>query len=87
MSAPTRPAESQTFSPGDRVWIPKSGVRRAGIVVCSSPDAATVRYRPTEGRGTGVDTVTAEDVTTRSDADPLLDSTLDFTLSRRIPIG
>ncbi|GAA0735539.1 hypothetical protein Drose_19570 [Dactylosporangium roseum] len=85
MSAPSRPSAPQAFSPGDRVWVPKAGVQRPGIVLCSSPDAATVRYRPNDGRGTSVDTVTAVTLTTRDAADPLLDSTLDFALSRRIP--
>jgi hypothetical protein len=35
--------------------------------------AVTVRYRPAEGRGTGVDTVTGLSLTVRDDEDTLLD--------------
>jgi hypothetical protein len=42
-------------------------------VLHSSPKAVTVRYRPAEGRGTAVDTVTGFSLVARDDSDPLLD--------------
>jgi hypothetical protein len=61
------------FRPGDRVWLRTGGSWRPGVVLHSSQDAATVRYRPAEGRGTGVDTVTKECLALREDDDPFLD--------------
>jgi len=43
-------------------------------VLHSSPDAAVVRYRPTDGSGTAVDTVMARNLARRDDADPYLDA-------------
>jgi hypothetical protein len=61
------------FCPGDRVWVHRANSWRPGIVLHSSAEAATVRYRPAEGRGTGVDTVTANSLAPRDDDDPFLD--------------
>lgn len=69
--AVTLPADE--FGPGDRVWVHRSGSWRPGIVMYSSTTAATVRYRPAEGRGTGVDTVTAVSLAVRDEDDPYLD--------------
>jgi hypothetical protein len=61
------------FQPGTWVWVHTSGSWRPGIVLHSSPHAATVRYRPAEGRGTSVDTVTTHSLAARKDEDPFLD--------------
>jgi hypothetical protein len=61
------------FHPGERVWVHRSGSWRPGVVLHSSPKAVTVRYRPAEGRGTGVDTVTGPCIAMRDDDDPFLD--------------
>jgi len=74
---------SDGFGPGERVWVHRSGTWRPGIVLHSSSQAVTVRYRPSEGRGTGVDTVTAQSLAMRTDDDPFLDhSPLDGRLRR-----
>jgi hypothetical protein len=61
------------YRSGARVWVHRSGSWRPGIVLHSSPQAVTVRYRPAEGRGTGVDTVTVHSIAARNDDDPFLD--------------
>jgi hypothetical protein len=82
MSAPTidpeerDPAEvapTDTYQPADPVWIYRAGEWRAGVVEVASARAATVTYRPTGDRGTGVDTVTASYMLSRIDVDLLLD--------------
>lgn len=82
MSAPTVDPLHQALSvtpppdgyrPGDRVWVRQSGEWRPGTVVYSSATAVTVRYRPAESRGTGVDTVTVHSIAPRDDDDPFLD--------------
>jgi hypothetical protein len=40
----------------------------------SSPDAAVVRYRPTESAATAVDTIMARNLAYRADSDPYLDT-------------
>ncbi len=82
MSAPLHGTPTVTtppgkFCPGDRVWVRRGTSRRPGVILHSSAEAATVRYRPAEARGTGVDTVIARDLTARDDDDPLLDRTTD----------
>ena len=66
-------APTESYRPADRVWVYRGGTWRAGIVESSSARAATVRYRPTGARGTGVDTCTAAYLQTRADYDPMLD--------------
>jgi hypothetical protein len=61
------------FNPGERVWVYRAGAWRPGVVLHSSAQAVTVRYRPADGRGTGVDTVTAHSLASRDDEDPFLD--------------
>jgi hypothetical protein len=61
------------YRPGERVWVHRSGSWRPGIVLHLSLEAVTVRYRPAEGRGTGVDTVTGQSLAVRNDDDPFLD--------------
>ena len=55
--------------PGLRVWVLRSGAWRPGIVLTCSPIAVTVRYRPTGGPGTGVDTVTFGSLAIREEHD------------------
>jgi hypothetical protein len=70
------------LGPGDRVWVRRAGSWRPGIVMYCSTKAATVRYRPTEARGTGVDTVTAVNLAARDDDDPFLDHAPEVRLVR-----
>lgn len=69
---PSAVAPTDSYRPADRVWVYRSGWR-AGIVETVSPRAATVTYRPSGARGTGVDTLTAQYLAPRTDVDPLLD--------------
>ncbi|WP_232071848.1 hypothetical protein [Phytohabitans flavus] len=55
------------------MWVYRGGDWRAGVVETVSPRAATVTYRPSSARGTGVDTLTASYMVPRADVDPLLD--------------
>jgi hypothetical protein len=64
------------FPRGTRVWVFCAGSWRPGIVLSSSEKAASVRYRPTEGRGTAVDTVLAHKIVPRDDDDPYVDAAL-----------
>jgi hypothetical protein len=82
MSAPTvDPADRSTaeitqpdqYARGGRVWVFCSGSWRPGIVLDSSTKAAIVRYRPTESRGTAVDTVMAHNLAPRGEDDPYVD--------------
>ena len=66
----TRPDQ---YPRGARVWVFCSGSWRPGVVLGSSDKAASVRYRPTEGRGTAVDTVLAHKLVTRDEDDPYVD--------------
>jgi hypothetical protein len=72
----TEPAASPSagYQPGSWVCVHTLGSWRPGIVLHSSPHAATVRYRPAQGRGTSVDTVTSHSLAARKDEDPFLDS-------------
>jgi hypothetical protein len=70
---PAEIAPTDTYRPADRVWIFRQGIWRAGVVEAASPRAATVTYRPSGARGTGVDTLTARYILARADLDPLLD--------------
>jgi hypothetical protein len=74
------------YRAGKRVWVHRSGSWRPGIVLHSSHKAVTVRYRPAEGRGTGVDTVTVHSLAIRDDDDPFLDqATVDGPASPPFP--
>jgi hypothetical protein len=70
---PAEVAPTDSYRPADPVWVFKGGVWRAGVVEAVSSRAATVTYRPSNSRGTGVDTLTARYMLARQDADPLLD--------------
>lgn len=66
----TRPDQ---YARGARVWVYSSGAWRPGVVLSSSAKAASVRYRPTDGRGTAVDTVLPHKIAPRDDDDPYMD--------------
>lgn len=64
------PADS--YGLGARVWIHRGGtVWRPGRVEAATPVAAMVTYRPTDHRGTMVDTVTAVHLVPRTEDDPM----------------
>jgi hypothetical protein len=67
---PADVAPTNSYRKSDRVWVYRDGWR-AGVIEAASERAVTVTYRPGAHRGTGVDTFTADYVTTRVDADPL----------------
>ena len=62
-----------TYEPGQRVWVYRTGAWRPGVVLHRSTRAAMVRYRPGDGSGTGVDTVTGGSLADRVEPDPYLD--------------
>lgn len=70
---PANIASTDSYRPADPVWVYRAGTWRPGIIEVASPRAATVTYRTSSARGTGVDTMTARYVLPRGDADPLLD--------------
>ena len=70
---PTDVAPTDSYQPADPVWVYRGGVWRAGVIEAASARAATVTYRPSSARGTGVDTLTARYLLARAEADPLLD--------------
>jgi hypothetical protein len=61
------------YQPGQRVWVYRTGAWRPGIVLHRSTQAVMVRYRPGNGSGTGVDTVTGSSLADRVEPDPYLD--------------
>ena len=70
---PGEVAPTDSYQPADPVWVYRGGAWRAGIIEAVSSRAATVTYRHGDSRATSVDTLTAECMITRVDADPLLD--------------
>jgi hypothetical protein len=58
------------YASGQRIWVYRAGAWRPGIVLCGSAKAVTVRYRPADGPGTGVDTVTPTSIQLRAEPDP-----------------
>jgi hypothetical protein len=66
-------APTDSYRPADPVWVYRGGSWRAGVVETASARAATVTYRPSGARGTGVDTLTARYVLARADYDAQLD--------------
>jgi diguanylate cyclase (GGDEF)-like protein len=67
------PAARPRFRRGDAVWVHRDGARRAGTVEAASDWAALVRFRYAEGTGTVVDTVPADCLAVRAEADPQID--------------
>jgi diguanylate cyclase (GGDEF)-like protein len=70
---PTAPAPAVPYRAGDPVWVHRNGTRRAGVVEGASEWAALVRYRCSGGTGTMVDTMPADCLAIRAEADPHLD--------------
>jgi hypothetical protein len=66
-------APTDSYLPTDPVWIYRGGAWRPGVIEAASSRAATVTYRPTANEGTGVDTLTAQYIAPRNEADPVLD--------------
>lgn len=71
--APVGAATPDDYQPGQRVWVHRDGSWRPGTVLHRSSRAVMVRYRPADGPGTGVDTVTERSLAARSEYDPFLD--------------
>jgi hypothetical protein len=71
------------YQVGQRVWVYRDSAWRPGVVLTISSRALTVRYRPGQGRGTGVDTVTGAIVAARTVADSVLDGGDDLGSVRR----
>jgi hypothetical protein len=69
----TGAADRGAYRPGDPVWVLRAGSWRPGVVLFASPRAATVRYRPTDATGFGVDTAVPGDLAHRDTVDELLD--------------
>jgi hypothetical protein len=70
---PADVAPTDSYRPADPVWVFRGGGWRAGVVEKASARAATVTYRPSSSRATGVDTLTARFLLARADHDPMLD--------------
>ena len=68
----TAQAPAVPYRPGDPVWVHRDGVRRPGVVEGASEWAALVRYRCSD-TGTMVDTMPADCLAIRAEADPHLD--------------
>ncbi|MFI5936295.1 hypothetical protein [Actinoplanes sp. NPDC051494] len=81
---PAEVAPAASYHKADPVWVYRNGWR-AGVIEASSPMAVTVTYRPGTHFGTGVDTFTAQYVTTRTDEDPALDRRQENALIFRRP--
>ena len=81
---PAEVAPAGAYRTGDPVWVHRYGAWRPGVVEGASSRAVLATYRCTEGRGTVVDTMSAEYVMPRGDVDAQLDaafSALDVVLS------
>ena len=61
----------ESYPAGVPVWIHRGGNWRRGCLLESSPRAAMVRYRPTDDRGTTVDTVRTAMLLGRTDVDQM----------------
>jgi hypothetical protein len=70
---PADVSPTDSYRPADPVWVYRGGTWCAGVVEVASSRAATVTYRPSSSRGTGVDTLTAQYLLPRDDRDPFLD--------------
>ena len=58
LRGPVEPLGQRDLPVGQRVWVHREGSWRPGVVLSAAGSAVMVRYRPTDARGTGVDTVT-----------------------------
>ncbi|GII24807.1 GGDEF domain-containing protein [Planosporangium mesophilum] len=72
---PVEVAPAGTYHPRDPVWVHRYGAWRPGVVEDASSRAVMITYRCAQGQGTVVDTVSAEFVLPRIEADPQLDRT------------
>ena len=75
--SPRGPASAPDGIPlasGTRIWVDRGPARRPGVVLTSSRRAAMIRYRPTEGSGTAVDTVATALLALRDEPDSYVDS-------------
>jgi diguanylate cyclase (GGDEF)-like protein len=82
---PAEVAPASAYQCGDPVWVYRYGAWRPGVVEGASARAVMATYRCTEGRGTVVDTMSAEYVMPRGDVDAQLDAAFsapDVALSR-----
>jgi len=70
---PAEVAPTDSYRSHDPVWVYHDGTWRAGIIESASPRAAMVTYRLSRTPGTGVDTLTAAYLLTRTEPDPQLD--------------
>lgn len=61
------------LNPGEPIWVYRAGSWRPGVVLCVSPRAVMVRYRPTDAGGTAVDTVNLAVLALRGEPDPYVD--------------
>lgn len=73
LQQPVAVPPAPVYRPRDPVWVKRAGGRRPGVVLTGSAQAVTVRYRPRDSSGTGVETVLAADLAVRDDPDPVLD--------------
>src|SRR2546430_790074 len=82
---PAEVAPASAYRCGDPVWVYRYGAWRPGVVEGASVRAVMATYRCTAGRGTVVDTMSAEYVMPRGDVDAQLDAAFsapDVELSR-----
>jgi hypothetical protein len=70
---PSTVAPTDSYRRDDPVWVFRGGGWRAGVIEAASTRAAMVTYRPSDSRGTGVDTLTAQLILARDERDPLID--------------
>jgi diguanylate cyclase (GGDEF)-like protein len=72
---PADVAPASTYRRGDPVWVHRYGAWRPGVIEAASSRAVMATYRCAQGRGTVVDTMSAEYVLPRTDVDTHLDQT------------
>jgi diguanylate cyclase (GGDEF)-like protein len=70
---PDEVVPASTYHRGDPVWVHRYGSWRPGVVEGASVRAVMATYRCAQGRGTVVDTMSAEYVMPRADIDTQLD--------------
>lgn len=72
---PSDVAPASTYHRDDPIWVHRHGAWRPGVVEGASSGAVMATYRCGQGRGTLVDTMSAEYVLPRADVDAQLDGT------------